>query len=223
MGRDACIECSFDHPITRSLEVLDLSHNCLTSLDPALARLTGLTSLSLAHNKLTAISLSFSLLPRLAHLDLSHNQLHLLPASVLLPASLPGLASLDLTSNPWACDPSLAWLSAWSFQSSESVRRQLQDPGLRCRIPDSTQEAPLLPVMAEYSSQVTPHCPPACSCHFYHFVPLCHSQPPAFSFTVSVNCSGSGLTQFPVLPRHTVRLDMSHNNIQSEVTRMPIA
>ena len=221
-GRDAFIEYSFNHPITRSLEVLDLSHNCLTSLDPALARMTGLTSLNLAHNKLTAISLSFSLLPRLTHLDLSHNQLHLLSASVLPLASLPGFASLDLTSNPWACDPSLAWLSAWSSQSLESVRRQLQDPELRCRIPDSTQEVPLLPVMAEYSSHVTPHCPSACSCHFYHFVPR-HSQPPTFSFTVSVNCSGSGLAQFPVLPRHTVRLDMSHNNIQSEVTRMPIS
>ena len=99
------------------------------------------------------------------------------------------------------------------------VRNKLQDPELRCHIPDSTQTAPLLPVMAEYSTHVTPHCPPACSCHFYHFVPR-HSQPPAFSFTVSVNCSGSGLSKFPVLPRHTVRLDMSHNNIQSEVTSL---
>ena len=203
----------FIFSLPRSLEVLDLSHNCLTSLDPAVTRLSGLTSLSLAHNKLTAISVSFAALSRLTHLDLSHNQLRLLPASVLPPASLPGLASLDLTSNPWACDPSLAWLLAWSDQLT---------PELQCRIPDSPQEAPLLPVMREYRAQVTPHCPPACSCHFYHFVPR-HSEPPApaFSFTVSVNCSGSGLAQFPVLPRHTVRLDMSHNNIQSEVTIMP--
>ena len=109
----------------RSLEELDLSHNSLASLDPALTRLGHLTSLSLAHNQLTSISVSFSLFPRLTKLDLSHNLLRLLPASVLPPASLPVLASLNLTSNPWECDPSLAWLYSWSSQSQQ-IQEQLQ-------------------------------------------------------------------------------------------------
>ena len=194
--------------------MLDLSHNSLTSLDPALTQLTGLTRLSLAHNKLTDVTLSLSLLPRLTHLDLSHNLLRLLPPSALPPA--PRFASLDLASNPWTCDPGLAWLHAWSAPAP-LIRAQLQAPSLVCTIPDSTQEAPLLPVMTEYATKVTPHCPPACSCTFYHFVPRVSAHS-GFSFTISVNCSGSGLAQFPVLPRHTVRLDMSHNNIQSEVS-----
>ena len=96
-----------------------------------------------------------------------------------------------------------------------------QDPGLKCRISDSPQSAPLFPVMAEYSKVVSPHCPQACSCRFYHFVLRSSVSLPAPSFTVSVDCSGAGLSQFPVLPAHTVKLDISHNNIQSEVGGIP--
>ena len=86
----------------------------------------------------------------------------------------------------------------------------------------ASQQAPLLTVMQHYASQVSPDCHPACRCHFYHFKLLSRSFVGGsnISYTVIVNCSGSGLTTFPSLPAQTTVLDLSHNQLSQDSLEM---
>ena len=150
-------------------------------------------------------------------LDLSHNRLVTVSPQVLESLS-PSLAVLDLTENPWLCLSSLAWLHAWSLSLPSPVQAQLNSDGLSCQIANSSQRAPLLPVVRYYSRLVVPLCPPRCSCQFFHFAVPQQSQPDSASqpaYTVIVNCSSQGINTFPPLPAHTVVLDLSHNNIDN--------
>lgn len=57
------------------MQVLDLSHNQLTHLQPGLSSLTALTAVHLHHNHFRTLAPELSLLDRLQHLSVSHNYL----------------------------------------------------------------------------------------------------------------------------------------------------
>lgn len=169
-----------------------------------------LTRLTVTHTHLASIlcpGSSFIALPSLAFLDLSNNSLSNLDKHAI--TSLPpSLTSLELRDNPLSCAPSLAWLNPWVRSRSSTLEQQLSLVGCMVENSPMGQSAPLLRVMDKYASVVTPSCPPACSCHFYHFAERPGED---VSYTVRVDCSGRNLTTFPFLPSDTTVLDLSHN------------
>lgn len=60
-------------------------------------------------------------------------------------------------------------------------------------------------VMQTYHSKVLPQCPQLCSCDIIHFT--------AKIYTLLVNCTGKGLTEFPLVPLDTTILDLSNNQL----------
>ncbi|KAL7718057.1 Leucine-rich repeat containing protein [Entamoeba marina] len=107
--------------IPKTLNILDVSHNELTTLEiseklviadfsrnqinnlPAHLAMTKLEFLSLAFNKLSTIDVDFQMLGSLSHLDLSFNRLSTLSSSL---SSLTNLNSLYLTGNKLISLPS---------------------------------------------------------------------------------------------------------------------
>jgi len=171
---------------------------------------SSLTKLTVRHSGLTSIlcpGSSFNSLPHLTLLDLSNNSISNLERDSItsLPASL---TFLELRDNSLPCAPSLTWLNTWVRSRSTNLEQQLNL--VQCMVENSPmgQSAPLLRVMDQYASVVNPSCPPACSCHFYHFAERPGEE---VSYTVRVDCSGRNLTSFPTLPSDSTVLDLSHN------------
>ena len=186
----------------RYLRYLNLSSNALSDLDDSITVLHHLEKIDLSNNNLRQINSGFSNFKRLKYLDISSNNLTTLQT---LPASI---SYLNLSGNPWACSPTLSWLSPWSLGLSSSLRAQLDL--VQCNLINSHQVSPLLQVMKYYTNSVNPFCPEKCSCYFYHFSSRLDTSP---SYTLLVNCSMQGLTIFPTLPPHTTMLNLSHNNL----------
>ncbi|KAF0692239.1 Aste57867_16664 [Aphanomyces stellatus] len=101
---EACI-CRFSLVLEKlpQLTKLDVSHNNLHALPPALFQLPRLEELSLGHNKLADGALDgIHQMQSLRRLDLSNNQLTQLPDGV---ASMPALEHIDLRGNALSARP----------------------------------------------------------------------------------------------------------------------
>ncbi|XP_066963781.1 LOW QUALITY PROTEIN: leucine-rich repeat-containing protein 40-like [Macrobrachium rosenbergii] len=79
-----------------SLQILDLSDNCLSSLPSTMGDLTCLQRLNLSHNKLEEVPASLFMLPDLRSLQLDHNKLNGLPDDM---GNLNVLEYLDVSNN----------------------------------------------------------------------------------------------------------------------------
>ncbi|XP_042513159.1 LRR repeats and ubiquitin-like domain-containing protein At2g30105 [Macadamia integrifolia] len=80
----------------KSLSILSLSQNHLTTLPSSLGALTSLTQLHIANNKLTSLPIEIELLTQLEILTASNNRLNSVPLSI---GNCRSLIEIDLSSN----------------------------------------------------------------------------------------------------------------------------
>ncbi|OVA02773.1 Ubiquitin domain [Macleaya cordata] len=80
----------------KSLTVLSLTQNCLTSLPAALGALVSLTQLHVANNKLTSLPVEIGLLTHLEILKANNNRISSVPSSI---GNCNSLVEVDLSSN----------------------------------------------------------------------------------------------------------------------------
>eukprot|EP00953_Heterococcus_sp_UTEX-ZZ885_P005882 3642-Heterococcus_DN1.PRE.3 len=88
----------------QQLKVLQLQHNCLTTLPPAFYKLTKLEELNLSDNQLTELSVDISNFAQLRSLDVAGNSMSALPTTAARPQlqhfdgarNDPGLINLPL-------------------------------------------------------------------------------------------------------------------------------
>ena len=119
----------------RHLQVLDLSHNNVTSLPREHVRyLRHLTTLDLHENKVNHLSdISLQDMASLAKLDVSHNQLHRVDTSLL--NELQYLETVDLSFNPFQCSCDLVDLVLWINSTSVNVLGMEDHRQYKCTVP----------------------------------------------------------------------------------------
>lgn len=109
----------------RSVHLLDLSHNLLTSLPTQISNLTAITTLHLAHNMFRTIPEPICTLSQLRELNLACNQLRELPEWLM---TLKNLRVVDLMGNPlcryWHAD---------LYANADRIATALEKEGVRVR------------------------------------------------------------------------------------------
>ena len=81
---------------------------------------------------------------------------------------------------------------------------------------DHDHPYPLFLVMKYYTEEVSPSCSKEdqCTCIINHIQKNIINRKDR-TYTVQVLCRGKGLTHFPKLPKNTISVDLSNNNVSN--------